>query len=759
MPDSEPDKPTPANPPEGGKASSYADTEHPGSEFETAELPALPDPSDEAAPGESIHGFVIDASKPGSRTDTVVVPREGQRPPMVLPDTGPVESGKAGEEPDDDTGDEDVSQSVHRVMTDPLRPGSNLDTKVISNPNGYESVERVIAAPQRPGSMEQTRTMHADEIAAAIARDGKPGDDDDIDETKTRRSTGSVGDMETREVPALNDEWRTRAADAARSLGEPDGYVDAAMQDSMEAEAAKAGAETDDWDDIQDEALAHSVRVASGEIPLPPDMQPRSVAGSVLTRARDAWANWAGLRLEQRMPYFHKLREELVVQRGDYVPAMATAIARPMVETLVGEYLPLLESLRTLEDTVAPLLVEQYGAEPSIIAEGAVSAVRQVPHGVVVIALSASSPFGLPMTLAIDALATGNAVLLCGAATNPRVNETMRKMFSRAGFPENIVQVISGEDGNLRALAESGPNLFLYEGDRDTAARLASFCVHSGAEFRQLRRAKDLLLILKGANMERAVQAALWGSFASAGMVNASIERVVVESAMFDEFRMRFIESAREMNSHHAQLASVGDAFNERRYRALMEDALARGARITYPAGEVPGRWIHWKAAIIEGLPQAAALSVEKLEGPGCTLYRAEDPVTELANLLRIAPANHISVLGSPDRKRRAALEAMPCARIGFNEPLLVGAVAGGAPIGPDLPRTQAGPSAMLRPKVITDGPSAGDRVGWFPYTDDKAYALMDAIEAVYSSEFKRRLSGNLRISFDSERRRLLRGF
>ncbi len=748
MPDSEPNKPSPEKPPEGGKASSYADSEHPGSEFETAELPAIPDPDAEAAPGESIHGFVIDASKPGSRTDTVVVPREGQRAPMVLPDTGPAASGQ-----EDDGNEEDVGQSVHRIMADAQRPGSSQDTQLISKADGYDSVERVIAAPQRPGSMEQTRTMHADEIAAALAGDGKPSEDDEFDDTKTRRSTGGIGEMETREVPALSDEWRSRAADAARSLGEPDGYVDAAM----DAEAAKAGA--DDWDEIQDESLAHSVRVASGEIPLPVDLQPRSVAGSVLTRAREAWAGWAGLRLEQRMPHFQKLREELVVQRGDYVPAMATAIARPMVETLVGEYLPLLEVLRTLEDTVAPLLVEQYGAEPPIIADGAVSALRQVPHGVVVIALSASSPFGLPMSLAIDALGTGNAVLLCGAATNPRVNETMRKMFSRAGFPDGIVQVVAGEDDNLRALAEGGPNLFLFEGDRDTAAKLAAYCVHSGSEFRQLRRAKDVLLILKGTKLERAVQAALWGSFASAGMVNASVERIVVEASLFDEFRMRFIESAREMNSHHAQLASVGDAFNERRYRALMEDALARGARITYPAGEVPGRWIHWKAAIIEGLPPAAALSVEKLEGPGCALYRAEDPVTELANLLRIAPANHISVLGSPDRKRRATLEAMPCARIGFNEPLLVGAVAGGAPIGPDLPRTHASPSAMLRPKVITDGPSAGDRVGWFPYTDDKAYALMDAIEAVYSSEFKRRLGGNLRISFDSERRRLLRGF
>lgn len=736
MADSEPERKQDAPSADGASGKSA----HAGSEFETAEMPAIPDPeaetSEHPVAGQSIHGFVTDEKSPGSRTETLVIARDGERRPLVLPDI----ADAADDLPQDSSG----AHSVNKKAADPKRPGSNFDTKVLENPAPGESIHRVVVAPQRPGSMEQTRTID------------RPGDYDSSDFEETKRSGApnpKFDDLETREVPALSDDIRSRAADAARSLGEPDGYVDAAM----DVEAAKAGSDTDDWGD-DDDSLAHSVRVASGEIPLPADMQPRNVVGSVLGRAREAWANWASLRLEQRMAFFSRLCNELVVQRVDYVPSLATAIGRPMVETLVGEYLPLLEALRTLEDTVAPLLVDRYGAEPPLMHEGAVSALRAVPHGVVVIAVSASSPFGLPMTLAIDALAAGNAVLLCGAATNPRVNETMRKLFTRAGFPDGVVQVISGEDDSLRAVAESGPDLLLYEGDRDTASRLASMCVHSGADFRMMRRAKDVLLVMQGTPLERAVQAALWGSFSGAGMVYASVERVLVEASMFDEFRMKFIEAAREMNSHHAQLASVGDSFNERRYRALLDDAIARGARITFPAGEVPGRWIHWKAAIIEGLPPAAALSVEKLEGPGCSLYRVENAVSELAALLRVAPANHISVLGAPDRKQRAALEALPCARMSFNEPLLLGAALGGAPVGPEAPRTQAGPAAMLRPKVIVDGPSRGDRVSWFPYTDDKAFALMDAIEAVYSSEFKRRLGGNLRISFDSERKRLLRG-
>lgn len=636
-----------------------------------------------------------------------------------------------GEKPGEDKG------AVHNFV-DENRPGSEFDTgempalpeTPVESP-AEDPNDSFIARPvakDRPGSNAETRAFEA-------------ADEEEEGEESTAMITRKRGfdDLETREVPALSDDWKKRAAEVAESMGETAQLVDA-------------------WGDEGDASLAASVAAASGEVPMPKD-DTREVAGPVLNKARAAQAEWAKLRFEQRLPLFDAMRHEMVSQRSDYVPAMATAIGRPMVETLTGEYLPVLEALRTLDEVVPPMLVEQHSAGPPATHGGTSAHVQMAPYGVIVIVNGRNSPFGFPMTLAIDALAAGNAVIICGAESHPRVNETMRKMFRRANLAENLVQVIGGDAETMRVIVEAGPDKLIFEGEEDVAAKMATRCASVGCELQLVRKAKDVLVVLANADKPRAIAAALSGAFASGGLRHGAIERIVVEDSIYDEFRMLFIDSIRTMNSHHAQLASINDGYNPRRAQMLIEDAIARGARVTYPAGEEPGRWIHWKAAVLESLPAKAKLSTERFEGPGCALYRTVTPAEETLGLLRILPANNISVFGQPGRELRATLEALPASRVAFNEVLIGGtAGGGGVPLGSDTPRNLCGPQSMVRPKLIVQCEDEGRRISWFPYTDDKASAIMDAMEAMYSVQTGKRIKAAFKLALNPTMRRLIKG-
>lgn len=681
---------------ESGKVRNYVDDGKPGSEFETREVPAMEDEP------ESIHGHFVSTDKPGSRDETIVADRA---------DTEARLAARGGEQAEDH---EPESIQGHFVSKD--RPGSIDDTIVASR--------------------EDTDARRKFEQA-----DDTDSSDDESTAMMQKPRTDPFDDLETREVPVLSDDVRDRAAAAAVALGETAEVVG-------------------EWEgDAGDASLAASVAAASGEVPLPKEDEPAEIAGPIMQGARLAQQSWARLRFEQRLAWFDKLRNELVTQRGDYVPSMATAIGRPMVETLTGEYLPVLEVLRTLEDVVPPLLVDQHGAGGPVTHGGISSEVRMSPYGVVLVANDRHSPFASPMTLAIDALATGNAVLLCGSEHHPRVNETIRRLFQRAGFPENLVQVLGGDSATLSTLIDIAPDKVFFEGDDDLAARISARCAVSGSAVEILRRVKDVLVLNAGVDLDRALNAALTGAFASGGMRQGAVERIVIADGLYDEFRMRFIDAIRTMNSHHAQLASINDTFNPRRAQMLIEDAIAKGARVTYPAGEEPGRWIHWKAAVIESLPPKAKLSTQRYEGPGCALYRAEDVFAETERLLRMMPASNVSVLGPVDRAQKARFEELPASRVSFNEQLLIGtAGGGGVPLGPETPRTTAGPMAMLRAKVVVTSVHDGNRVAWFPYTDDKAYALMDAMESIYGLQAGKRIKAALKIAVNPTVKRLLRG-
>ncbi|MBK8205820.1 MAG: aldehyde dehydrogenase family protein [Planctomycetes bacterium] len=631
----------------------------------------------------------------------------------------------------------DGSESVFKVVVDGRRPGSILDTKVLHNdnvpeaPDEFETGIKVPVDAQRPGSDSSTVTITRDAV--------EPSDETDTDTVRAPRGADNFDDLETREVPVLREEWRDRAAKVAESLGETAEVVGA-------------------WEDDEgDSSLAHSVAVASGAFPLPENERPAAIAGSVLEKAREAQRAWAALRFEQRMPKFDALRKELVFQRGDYVPSMATAIGRPMVETLTGEYIPVLEALRTLEDIFPPLLVEWHAGAAALAADGQSACVRMVPWGIVVVVNPPMAPFGFPMAVAIDALAAGNAVIVCASEQHPRVSETMRKMFQRAGFAEHLVQVVSGAPETVLATIDAAPDKFIFFGDTEVAAKLSARCTSLGVEFQHVRPGKDTLLVLPDAPLDRAVHAAIWGAFASGGLLPGSIERVVVAASLYDQFRMRFVEAIRAMNSHHAQLATIGESFNPRRFQMLMDDAVAHGARATWPAGEEPGRWIHWKAVVVENVGATAKLSRERLEGPGAALYRSEKPADDIRSLLSQAPAGTLSVLGKPSRELRTELERMPVARLLFQD-VFPSTAGSRSVLGPELPRTMCSPASMLRPMVVGDGDPVAGRVGWFPYTDDKAYALMEAIEAAYGLETGKRIKAALRLALNPSKRKLLRG-
>src|SRR5690606_38348154 len=135
----------------------------------------------------------------------------------------------------------------------------------------------------KAGSDEETVAMSREELAAKnnageweAPEDEPPEPEGSEDETVlASRPPELAGDLETREVPTMREEWRERAAQAAQALGETGEF------------AGEWGSEEGDA------SLAHSVAAASGQLPVPDDEKPAAIAGSVLELAREAQRDWA----------------------------------------------------------------------------------------------------------------------------------------------------------------------------------------------------------------------------------------------------------------------------------------------------------------------------------------------------------------------------------------------------------------------------------------------------------------------------------
>jgi acyl-CoA reductase-like NAD-dependent aldehyde dehydrogenase len=92
--------------------------------------------------------------------------------------------------------------------------------------------------------------------------------------------------------------------------------------------------------------------------------------------------------------------------------------------------------------------------------------------------------------------------------------------------------------------------------------------------------------VLDDADIAAAVDAAIFGAFANSGQICMSTERLIVDESIADEFVARFVERAKSLPSGDPRLpapvvlGSVASASTVEHCNALLQDALAKGAKL-----------------------------------------------------------------------------------------------------------------------------------------------------------------------------------
>jgi aldehyde dehydrogenase (NAD+) len=229
-------------------------------------------------------------------------------------------------------------------------------------------------------------------------------------------------------------------------------------------------------------------------------------------------------------------------------------------------------------------------------------AVRR-PMGVV----TCISPWNFPSLLTARgiafALAAGNTVVLKPSEETPYTGGLFfAEVFEEAGVPAGVLNVITCSRDNVQAVGDELIDHPAVKGisftgstpvGRMIAARagahLKKACVELGG--------KDALIVCEDADLERATQAANFGSFMHQGQICMSVEKILVQEQIFQPFVERFVERASRLKvgdptkdpSH-----VIGPLINDKqaaKVKEQIQDAVAKGATVALGGG-VKGRYV-----------------------------------------------------------------------------------------------------------------------------------------------------------------------
>ncbi len=168
------------------------------------------------------------------------------------------------------------------------------------------------------------------------------------------------------------------------------------------------------------------------------------------------------------------------------------------------------------------------------------------PRGVIGII----SPWNFPLTMtlgeAIPALMAGNAVVLKPSELTPLSALFGAEMVAKAGFPENLLQVVVGFGETGEALIDSA-DMIAFTGSVETGKRVMRRAAERLIPVSLELGGKDPMIVLKDADLDRAAGACVWGALMNCGQICTSIERVYVEAPVYEPFVDKIVARVRAL--------------------------------------------------------------------------------------------------------------------------------------------------------------------------------------------------------------------
>lgn len=348
-----------------------------------------------------------------------------------------------------------------------------------------------------------------------------------------------------------------------------------------------------------------------------PDSE-RSDMRAAIAAAQNAFAEWAEMPFTHRAHHLLKVADIWEKRIPDFVAAMQQEgggwFGKGMFE---GGY---------VTEVFRAAAAANYGAIGEVLPSehGKFSTAVRYPMGVVAVI----SPWNFPGILSSRGfafpMAAGNTIVLKPSEDTPYTGGLFfAEIMEEAGIPAGVFNVVTSSRERVQEVGDEMIENPLVKGisftgstpvGRSIAAKcgahLKKCCVELGG--------KDSLIIRADADMERATQAANFGSFMHQGQICMSVEKVLVHESIYNEFLEKFVERAARLTVGDTSQQSniIGPLINDRqvdRVRGQLEDAIAKGARVEL-GGKIEDRFVH--PTILTGVTADMAVYRDETFGP-----------------------------------------------------------------------------------------------------------------------------------------------
>ena len=370
---------------------------------------------------------------------------------------------------------------------------------------------------------------------------------------------------------------------------------------------------------------------------------PQDVNNAV-NAAREAYNGWRNMPAPKRAEILFRLGEILIREKETFTADMTREMGKVLKEA-GGD---VQEAIDCTYYTAGEGRRLHGYTTPAEMPDKFAMCVRQ-PVGLCGLITPWNFPMAIPSWKLIPALVCGNTVVLKPAEDTPLSSYNLVHACEEAGIPPGVVNRVTGEGESAGAAITNHTALRLisFTGSTETGRIVASSCAERNAICSLEMGGKNVIIVMDDADIDLAIEGAIWGAFGTSGQRCTASSRLVVHRKVYKQFSKKLVERAKALRVGNGAdpKTDVGPVINADAVKKIMsyieigqkEDGatLACGGRRLTRGDHARGHFI--EPTVFTDVAPDMRIAQEEIFGPVTAVIPAKslDDAIEIANGVR----------------------------------------------------------------------------------------------------------------------------
>ncbi|MDR3792155.1 MAG: aldehyde dehydrogenase family protein [Terracidiphilus sp.] len=356
--------------------------------------------------------------------------------------------------------------------------------------------------------------------------------------------------------------------------------------------------------------------------------------------AKKAFESWRLVPAPKRAEILLRTAHLLEVRKEEYARAMTREMGKVLAETrgdvqesIDEAYYAAGEGRRLFGVTTPSELPDKFAMSV------------RAPLGVVGLITPWNFPMAIPAWKLFPALVAGNTCVIKPASDTPLSTYNLVHALMDAGLPPGVVNIVAGngQSVGMSLVEHKDVRAISFTGSSGTGAQVAERAARTFKAVSLQMGGKNAQIVVDDADVDLAVEGALWGAFGTSGQRCTATSRILLQKGIAAEFTRKFVERAKKLKVGNGLDESVdmGPMINPKQVEnaeSYVVIAYQEGAELLYGGHALDeGSYAHgsyFEPTVFGGVTAAMRIAREEIFAPLAALMEFEsfEDAVKIAN-------------------------------------------------------------------------------------------------------------------------------